>query len=159
MWCAGLAISDGQREMDNKKYKQNMACNIIIPIISGAVIYYLISPEVIFVKWIDGFVGNGLHISGINTNNIILGFIRNYFLDMLWGYALVFALFLAIGNNAADLIKTFLIAFLFTTAMEIFQITSIAMGTFDVWDIVAMFSAEIIAVFIIKNLLFRRNSK
>ena len=72
---------------------------------------------------------------------------------------MVFALFLAIGNNAADLIKTFLIAFLFTTAMEIFQITSIAMGTFDVWDIVAMFSAEIIAVFIIKNLLFRRNSK
>lgn len=133
--------------------------NIILPIILGAVIYYLTSPEVIFVKQIDHFLGNGFHIVGLSTENQVLRFIRNYGLDMLWGYAFVFALFLVVGNNAADLMKSFLIAFLFSTAMEILQLTSFAKGTFDVYDIVVEFLAEIIAVFIINKILLRRKFK
>ena len=127
--------------------------NMIFPIILGAMLYYLLSPEVIFVKWIDDFLGTSFHISGIDTDNMLLGFIRNYFLDILWGYALVFALFLVRGNNTADLMKTFLIAFLFSSTMELLQITPVAKGTFDVWDIFVMFLAEAVAVFIIKNVI------
>ena len=126
---------------------------MIFPIILGAMLYYLLSPEVIFVKWIDDFLGTSFHISGIDTDNMLLGFIRNYFLDILWGYALVFALFLVRGNNTADLMKTFLIAFLFSSTMELLQITPVAKGTFDVWDIFDMFLAEAVAVFIIKNVI------
>ena len=126
---------------------------MIFPIILGAMLYYLLSPEVIFVKWIDDFSGTSFHISGIDTDNMLLGFIRNYFLDILWGYALVFALFLVRGNNTADLMKTFLIAFLFSSTMELLQITPVAKGTFDVWDIFVMFLAEAVAVFIIKNVI------
>lgn len=127
-----------------------MVLNIIFPIVIGAIMYYVVSPEVIFVKWIDNFLGTGFHVSGVCADNGVLCFLRNYFLDMLWGYGLVFALFLIMGNNTADLWKAFLIAFLFSVVMEMLQMTPVAMGTFDVWDIAVMFLAEVIAVFIIK---------
>ncbi|MBQ8280038.1 MAG: hypothetical protein IJZ23_09385 [Roseburia sp.] len=92
-------------------------------------------------------------------NNLMIRFVRNYFMDMLWGYALVFALFLIEGNNAAELKKIFIVAFAFSAIMEILQMTPIAKGTFDVCDIIAEFFAEVIAVFIIKNFLLRRNFK
>ena len=136
-----------------------IALNIFSPIVLGAVIYYLISPEVLFVKQIDELLGQSFHFSGFSTDNLLMQFIRNHFLDMLWGYALVFALFFVLGNNAAVLWKTFLIAFSFSTAMEILQITPIAKGTFDMWDIIAEFLAEAVAVFIIKILLTRRKLK
>lgn len=77
---------------------------------------------------------------------------------MLWAYALVIALFYFIGNNAASLSKIFLIAFSFSVALEILQVTPIAEGTFDLYDITVEFLAEIIAVFIIK-ILFRRREE
>lgn len=143
-----------------KKHGKMMVLNVFFPIILGAIMYYFVSPEVIFVKWIDDFFGTGFHVSEECADNGGLGFfrnyflrnyfLRNYFLDMLWGYGLVFALFLIRGNNTADLWKSFLIAFLFSAAMEMLQMTPIAKGTFDVWDIAVMFLAEVIAVFIIK---------
>lgn len=135
----------------NKLSFKVLVINIFIPIIVGAIIYYLISPEVIFVKQIDATMNVDFHISGLSTENIIIQFMRNHFLDMLWGYALIFALFFVLGNNTAVIWKTFLIAFSFSAIMEILQITPIVKGTFDVWDIVALFVAEVIAVFIINN--------
>lgn len=70
---------------------------------------------------------------------------------MMWGYALIFALFYLLGNNTAMLVKIFFVAFLFSAAMEILQLTPIARGTFDICDIFVEFLAEIIAVFIIKK--------
>lgn len=142
-----------------KKTDTIIVLNIMIPIIVGTMIYYVLSPEVIFVKQIDHFIGNGFHISSINTGNILFRFIRNHFLDMLWGYALIFGLFLVSGNNIADLKKIFLTAFLFSAVMEILQMTPVARGTFDIFDILVEFLAEIAAVFIIKKLLSRRNCK
>jgi len=78
-------------------------------------------------------------------------FVRNYLLDMLWGYALVFALSLFTGNNTAEIRKIFIIAVIFSAVMEILQLTSIAKGTFDVFDIIVEFLAEVTAVFIIKK--------
>lgn len=148
---------------DMKKSKKKntviLLLNVIIPILLGTIIYYFLSPDVLFVKRIDQLLGNGFHISYMGTECLIWKFIRNYFLDMLWGYALVFALFFVMGNNTADLKKIFLPAFLFTLAMEFLQLTPIAHGTFDLWDIFVEFLAEAVAVFIIKILQLRRNSK
>lgn len=143
----------------SKKQNKFIVINIIIPIILGALIYYLISPEVIFVRQIDNCLRTNSHIGNISMNNLMIRFVRNYFMDMLWGYALVFALFLIEGNNAAELKKIFIVAFAFSAIMEILQMTPIAKGTFDVCDIIAEFFAEVIAVFIIKNFLLRRNFK
>jgi hypothetical protein len=134
-----------------KNKKGGILANIVVPILLGSVIYYLFSPDVLFVKSIDSITGLDFHITIYEKNNFVFEFIRNYFLDMLWAYALVITLFYLIGNNTASLLKIFLIAFSFSVAMEILQVTSIAKGTFDRCDIVVEFLAEVAAVFIIKK--------
>lgn len=118
----------------------------------GAVIYYIFSSDAIFVKQIDTLFGKGIHADSMVHNNILNRFIRNYLLDMMWGYALVFALHFILGNNTANLVKIFLLAFSFSALMEFLQITPIANGTFDLFDIFVEFLAEAFAVFIIKNI-------
>lgn len=131
--------------------------NFTVPILCGAVIYYLLSPDVVFVKLIDGIVGRGVHFTSVLRDNCVVQFVRFYFLDMLWGYALIFALYFIIGNNMARLKKSFIVTFVFSTSMELFQLIVPAGGTFDIFDIIFEFLAEIIAVFIIKIILLRRH--
>lgn len=125
--------------------------NCIIPLFIGAMIYYILSPEVIFVRHIDNIVGENLHIDIVYSDLSILRFIRNYVLDMMWAYALVFALHFFIGNRTEKLFLTVIIAVIFSALMEILQLTSIAMGTFDVLDILVEVLAEIAAVLFIKK--------
>lgn len=134
----------------NRKYFF-LVINILAPILIGAAIYYVISPNVIFVQQLDSLLNRRIHINTTNFNLSIMRFVRNYLLDMLWGYALVFALFLFTGNNTAEIRKIFIIAVIFSAVMEILQLTSIAKGTFDVFDIIVEFLAEVTAVFIIKK--------
>ncbi len=130
--------------------KRNVLCNIIISIGMGAVIYYFFSPEVIFVKVIDNLLGVSFRFTDMIYKTTFWQLIRYYFLDMLWGYALVFALFYVWGNNTAKLSKILCIACFFSIAMEVLQITPLARGTFDVCDIGLEVLAEVVAVFIIK---------
>ena len=134
----------------NRKYFF-LVINILAPILIGAAIYYVISPNVIFVQQLDSLLNRRIHINTTNFNLSIMRFVRNYLLDMLWGYALVFALSLFTGNNTAEIRKIFIIAVIFSAVMEILQLTSIAKGTFDVFDIIVEFLAEVTAVFIIKK--------
>lgn len=139
--------------------KKIFLLNIIIPIVIGTSIYYLLSPQVIFVKKIDSILGINFHFTYVISQNVIFQLIRYYFLDMLWGYALVFALFFILDNNTAELLKSFVIACSFSTTMELLQTTPFAKGTFDVYDIIVEFLAEVFAVFIIKHYILRRNIK
>lgn len=129
-----------------------LVLNIICPIVIGAVIYYLVSPDVIFVKKIDSIINGIINLHITPVDNAFVRLVRNYFLDMMWGYALVFALFYIIGNNTVKIEEIFLIAFSFSAAMEMIQITPIVQGTFDMFDIGAEFLAEVIAVFIINKM-------
>lgn len=137
--------------MSGVKGNKALIFNMIIPIFIGGVIYYIMSPNVLFVKLIDGLIGESLHIFQVYEDNVILRVIRNYFLDVLWGYALVFALFLVFGNDTAKLKIIFILACIFTATMEFLQLSSIVRGTFDVWDIATMFLSEVLAVFVIKR--------
>lgn len=145
--------------MTNNKKEVFLIINILAPILIGATIYYLISPEVIFVKQIDAFLGKGVHINHISSNFRLIKFIRNYIPDMIWGYTLIFSLFFILGNNTAELLKILIIAFTFSAVMEFLQLTSITIGTFDVYDIFVEFLAEVTAVFIIKNYFLRGGTK
>lgn len=149
-------------EADQVKKNKDIAflvINILVPLIIGAIIYYFISPNVIFVKIIDEFIGIRIHLTDIDLYSVLIRFIRNYFLDMLWGYALVFMLFLILGNNTSEIVRIFVIAVVFSAIMEILQLASIAEGTFDVLDIVVEFLAELVAVFIIKIKYFFGGTK
>lgn len=77
-------------------------------------------------------------------------------MDMLWGYGLVFSVFFVLGNNKADIMKGFIIAFTFSVVMEVLQLTPACKGTFDMFDIIFMFFAEVIAVFIIRRFTIDR---
>ena len=134
------------------KHKEKMMlANMIFPLMFGAIFYYLLSPDVIFVKRMDQFLGMGIHIGNIDLNCAFIRLLRNYLPDMLWGYALVFALYKIIGNKEAGVWKAFVTAFLFSTVMECLQLTTFVRGTFDVFDIVGELLSEVAAVFIIKN--------
>ncbi len=135
--------------------KKTILLNAIVPILLGAIIYYIFSPNVIFVKKIDEIFEYKFHIKVTNTN-IVWRLLRNHFLDMLWSYALVFALFYIFDNNVASLKAVLIISFMTSCIMEILQLFSIARGTFDLWDITCMLVAQGIAAFIIKKMLLRR---
>lgn len=125
--------------------------NIFAPLSLAAIVYYVISPDVIFVAWLDSLLGRGVHLDNIRFGTEAVRFIRNYVLDMMWGYALVFALYFIMGNNAAGLTKLIIIASVFSTVMELLQLTPFVRGTFDVLDIIVEILAEAAAVFIIKK--------
>ncbi len=123
--------------------------NIIVPLIIGAILYYIIAPDVIFVRVLSSFF-NGDATSISQPETVFDYFVRYYLMDLLWGYALVFALYFCLDNNAA-IVRIFIMAFLFSTAMELFQLMAIVPGVFDIWDIVIEGLAEAFAAFIIKN--------
>lgn len=129
--------------------------NVVIPILAGSLLYYITSPDVIFVKNIDRLIGIDLHVSMENTFVIIM---RSYLPDMLWAYALVFSLVAVTGNRTADVWKMSVFAGVFSTIMEILQLTGYVRGTFDVMDIIVEIIAELMAVFIIKRHDMRRKS-
>jgi glycopeptide antibiotics resistance protein len=76
---------------------------------------------------------------------------------MVWGYSLVFALFICSGNNTVGLLRIFIVAVVFSIAMESLQLTNIVRGTFDVFDIMVEVLSEGVAVFIIQKYYMRRN--
>lgn len=135
-----------------KQKRKILILHVIIPLLVGAFIYYLLSPDVIFVKLIHCIISDGFHDFKLLIQNPIIRLVRFYVLDMLWGYTLVFSLYFILGNSTADLKKIFLIAFAFSAAMEMLQLTSLARGTFDICDILVEFLAEILAVIIIKSI-------
>ena len=87
----------------------------------------------------------------INTDGGIIQIIRYYLSDILWAYALVFALYFSIGNSTARVKTAFVIAVVFSTVMEVIQLSPVIPGTFDMNDILVEVIAETIAVLIIKN--------
>lgn len=134
----------------NKHKKLHSILNAVIPLIVGAMIYYFLSPDVKFVKFIDEIIGKGVHFPSLLEDYFVVKFIRFYLLDMLWGYALVFSLSLILGNNAAKRKMILLIAVAFSTVMELLQLTPLVGGTFDLADLLVEGLSEVLAVFIIK---------
>lgn len=130
--------------------------HMVLPIIVGACIYYLIAPDVIFVKKINMTVGFKLYVSQEFTSLFFIKLLRNYLLDFLWGYSLLCSLFFAMGKNTAEWRKILLLAFGFSTAMEFLQMSPSVKGTFDVVDIIVELVAEICAVLIIDIYIRRK---
>ena len=142
--------------------KTFIVANIILPLILGAVIYYIISPNVYFVKQLDSAMGNLLPgrmlIDFMRVNSAFVRALRNYLPDIAWGYSLMFGLYLALRNEISDMYVMIMIAFAFSTFIEILQITPSVSGTFDIIDIAYEFLAEIVAILIIKIYTFRRKA-
>ncbi len=122
--------------------------HIMIPLLSGALIYILTDPNVLFVRMLSR--QRDIPVLPVNSESTVFLFIRCYLLDILWAYALIFSLYFILDKDMG-LWKIFGIGFLFSTIMEVLQLTVVVPGTFDLWDILMEGVAELIAIFIIKN--------
>ncbi len=123
--------------------------NVMIPLIVGAVIYYVFFQETIFVRLIDDIFGLGYHMS-LNFENVFVRLIRFYLLDFLWAYAMMSFVLWSFGTDR----KTVIGIVLFEIVMETIQLFPFVKGTFDVCDIGIEIAADILVI-----LLFRRRLK
>lgn len=118
--------------------------NGIVPIILGAVLYYLFFPDTIFVRYIDDILGVSCHVP-IDMDKILLKGIRFYLFDFLWAYALMATVACYWGHDK----KYLYIVVAFEVILEISQRTPGMYGTFDICDILTEIAANIL---VIKNL-------
>ena len=123
--------------------------NILVPVIIGAVIYYLVSPDVMFVKMADKLLFGGIHITTEAEYLPFIRIIRNFLPDMMWAYALTFTVFLVFCSERKGLLKSFIVSFVFSTIMETAQLLPFVAGTFDVMDIILETLALAVAVMVI----------
>ena len=104
--------------MYTRKTRIHLLYNIIIPILIGAVIYCLTSPDVFFVKATSAFFKLSDRIIVSDFGNLLIRFVRNYIPDMAWGYALVFSLYAIAGDQTEKgLYNLAFIAIVFSAAI------------------------------------------
>lgn len=121
--------------------------NILFPILLGGIIYYLLCPNVVFVKRIDTITNLNIHFIVQFDSHPILKFIRYYMLDMLWAYSLTISLAYLLRKEATILF----ILILFSFFIESLQYINFAMGSFDLFDVFFEIITGIIAIFIFKR--------
>ena len=124
--------------------------NVILPLLAGFIYYYLFCPDVILIAKIDSILKVKYHIQIPNTN-FMVRFVRFYLLDALWAYALMFCLFIILGNTLTELKKSIVISVGLSIVMELLQLLNVVVGTFDICDIFV----EIVAIFIASIIIIK----
>lgn len=119
---------------------------MVVPIIIGAIFYYLIDPSVVFVRWIDSLLGIGYHFN-VSSNYFFWKTIRNYLFDSIWSYSLVFAL--TYVKSQFSFFHIALVSIGLGLIFELFQNLDCFLGTFDYMDIFIQIVSVFIALIII----------
>lgn len=132
--------------MQNKRVF--MLSNILLPLLAGASLYIISSPNVIFLKYLKLRIVIASEF--INPDIWFWPILRNYIPDMLWGYSLVFAVYMIIDNNAASM-RMLIYVLVFSIFLELLQLLPTVPGTFDLLDILVEGASEMLAVIIIKK--------
>jgi len=121
--------------------------HMLVPVMLGAFLYWLMCPDVYFVRQIDSVLQ--IHRDNSITDNLLIRVVRNYFLDALWSYSLYCTLIIVLDSRRLAIA----LAIAFAVIMEMLQITSRCLGTFDVIDIVFEIISVLIANVTTKNYL------
>ena len=125
-----------------------MLSNILLPLLAGASLYIISSPNVIFLKYLKLRIVIASEL--MNPHIWFWPILRNYIPDMLWGYSLVFAVYMIIDNNAASM-RMLIYVLVFSIFLELLQLLPTVPGTFDLLDILVEGASEMLAVIIIKK--------
>lgn len=124
---------------------------IVIPIFIGSLLYYFFCPDVWFVQQIKNLLGEAGYSKTTLEVTPLISFIRNYFFDFVWAFALINALYISINNNAVPIIVSVSITITLGSIMEVLQKFGFAQGTSDICDIVAEGLGAIIGAYIINK--------
>lgn len=117
----------------------------MLPIIVGATIYILYSPNTIFVQLLN----NCFNIRNLD-GNIVSNILRNYFCDFCWSYSLAFTISY-IYKDSLSLTTSILVPISVGITLEIMQLTGIISGTYDTLDVISELLACIICYLILVN--------
>ena len=124
---------------------------VVLPLSLGGILYYLLCPDVFFVRHVDSFLGIYRFSDSLSIFPTLSRFLRNYFFDFIWAFALTNSLYLILGNNAWSCLTSIICSVFLGSAMEILQLTGVTTGTFDVWDIAAEAVGAVTGAIIIKQ--------
>lgn len=119
--------------------------NVAVPIIIGAVLYYLFCPDIAFVQRIDSWAGTGLHLSVV-SDCFVYRIIRNYLFDFLWAYSLMSGAVLLCGTDSFNRRPVVLAVVVFEILMELSQLSPDIKGTCDIFDLIAEGVANVLVI-------------
>ena len=114
-----------------------LVCNILIPLVIGAYIYIYWDSD----SYFGNFARSILAVPNTGAGSNIAQIMRNWGCDLLYAYALLFALYASTGNISVS-IRYAAICTIGLELLQLIQVDFLKCGTFDVWDILV----EIIAI-------------
>ena len=136
--------------MNVRRHQLSVCLLFILPLIVGAILYYLLCPEVYFVKALDYILPVSLHIPYDMMNGWGRLF-RNYIFDLLWALSLMAAVFLAAGDDMGFRKKSIGIASALEILLEVIQVIPEIAGTFDICDILIEIAADVFVILLLKE--------
>ena len=126
------------------------ALNILIPLLSGLLIYLFFRKD----AYILVLIGNRIQLPELPESACpgwLTALFRNSVSDMLWAYALTFAVRSAVGYSRKKGNVIFVICVGFEILTEAAQNTGLVHGTFDVLDMILEAFSICIALLIMKK--------
>lgn len=137
-----------------KHFRQVSLLFSVLALLTGLLIYLVLRENTYINSLIPEHIGNIVKycFKAVPQNS----FIKYYFADFLWCYALNYALCVVqVSISAKKLIVISIVSFLVGIAFEIMQLFSICIGTFDLIDIGMYFAASLLSV-VINIILLKR---
>jgi hypothetical protein len=128
----------------SNKFLDFCLLNCIFALIVGVAIYAFLRENT--------YINKLINFQSTAVSSALADFLRFYFVDALWSYALTSALSIFISEISAGVIST-----MFATIWELLQLYGFVSGTFDIIDLTMYLSASVLAVLII-NIFKRRHS-
>ena len=129
--------------------------NILVPLLAGMVLYTILTDDTYVSQWIRRTFAQE-NSSVLSTRAGFLRFCRNHLCDMCWSYSLVFCIAWILGQGRVWLTVSVSVCALFSTLMELVQLSAAFPGTFDVWDILLEIVSCLIAGMVIYTNIRRK---
>ena len=131
--------------------------SIVLSLAAGAVLYYMLCPDVIFVKYIDSLLSIERQPQPALAAGTAVRLVRNYLLDFLWAYSLALSVTLILSGTRGQYFTAAGICTGLAVILEVLQYRGVCRGTFDIADIIVEGSAIFIGIAI--HILIIRGEK
>lgn len=118
--------------------------NIFLPLAVGLCVYLLFRKG----TYINSVIGIELDLQ---LNPFFGVFVRSWFCDILWAYALTNALYSALYAFKRRILISAIVSICIATVFELLQLFGTVSGTFDILDILFQIAAVLSAVAVIKR--------
>ena len=124
----------------------------------GLFLYLVLRPDAYITILVNKFIPMPV-ISGAGVLAAMKKAVRNYAADVLWAYALAFAVMFVLGCSKKDMQIGFLVCSGFEILIEVLQKPGVLYGTFDMLDILFEVISSGIAFMMIKRYEVAQNEK